>query len=143
MGVQACRTSVAAALASLADASGMPLATCTTPAHSDERAQLIRLLDTLHVRTNQRGRTRIRLKVLGADKADNAKDLLHRTGRIRPQLPKRVWKSRKPRGRTINKDVPHSQAERRLAYFRRKYRSVWSPAGNVRPMASMRFSPLA
>ncbi len=48
---------------------------------------------------------------------------LRRRG-IRPQIPKRVWKSRKPRGRPIKKDVPRYQAERTFAWFQRKDRRL-------------------
>jgi IS5 family transposase len=104
----------------------MPLATRTTPAHGDERAQVIPLLDTLHVRTGKRGRPRKRPKVLAADKGYDAKDLrrcLRQRG-IRPQIPKRVWKRRKLRGRPIKKDVPRFQAERTFAWVQRKYRRL-------------------
>ncbi len=104
----------------------MPLSTRTTPANGDERAQVMSLLDTLHIRTGNRGRPRKRLKVLAMDKGYDAKDLRHRLRRrgIRPQIPKRVWKSRKPRGRPIKKDVPRYQAERTFAWFQRKYRRL-------------------
>lgn len=110
----------------LTDATGMPLSTRTTPANGDERAQVLPLLDTLHVRTGKQGRPRKRLKVLAADKGYDAKDLRRRlrTRGIRPQIPKRVWKSRKPRGRPIKKDVPRYQAERTFAWFQRKYRRL-------------------
>jgi hypothetical protein len=104
----------------------MPLSTRTTPANGDERAQVIPLLDTLHVRTGKQGRPRQRLKVLAADKGYDAKDLRRRlrTRGMRPQIPKRVWKRRKPRGRPIKKDVPRYQAERTFAWFQRKYRRL-------------------
>jgi IS5 family transposase len=111
---------------SLTDGAGMPLSTRTTPANGDERAPVIPLLDTLHVRTGKRGRPRKRLKVLAMDKGYDAKDLRHRRRRrgIRPQIPKRVWKSRKARGRPIKTDVPRYQAERTFAWFQRKYRRL-------------------
>jgi IS5 family transposase len=111
---------------SLTDGAGMPLSTRTTPANGDERAQVLPLLDTLHLRTGKPGRPRKRLKVLAADKGYDAKDLRRRlrTRGIRPQIPKRVWKSRKPRGRPIKKDVPRYQAERTFAWFQRKYRRL-------------------
>jgi IS5 family transposase len=110
----------------LTDATGMPLSTRTTPANGDERAQVIPLLDALHVRTGTRGRPRQRLKVLAADKGYAATDLRRRlrTRGIRPQIPKRGWKSRQPRGRPIKKDVPRYQAERTCAWFQRKYRRL-------------------
>jgi transposase len=111
---------------SLTDVTGMPLSTCTTPANGDERAQVLPLLDTLHVRTGKQGRPRKYLKVLAMDKGYDAKDLRHRLRRrgIRPQIRKRVWKRRKPRGRPIKKDVPRYQAERTFAWFQRQDRRL-------------------
>lgn len=104
----------------------MPLSSCTTPANGGERAQVIPLPDTLHVRTGKQGRPRKRLKVLAADKGDDAKDLRRclRTRGIRPQIPKRVWKRRKPRGRPIKQEVPRYHAERTFAWCQRKYRRL-------------------
>jgi IS5 family transposase len=111
---------------SLTDATGMPWSARTTPANGDERAQVLPLLDALHVRTGQRGRPRKRLKVLAADKGYDAKDLRRRlrTRGMRPQIPKRVWKSRKLRGRPIKKEVPRDQVERTCAWLQRKYRRL-------------------
>jgi hypothetical protein len=104
----------------------MPLSTRTTPANGDERAQVLPLLDALHVRTGKRGRPRKRLKVIATDKGYDAKDLRHRLRArgIRAQIPKRVWKTKKWRGRPIKKAVPGFQAERTLAWFQRKYRRL-------------------
>jgi IS5 family transposase len=104
----------------------MPLSTRTTPANGDERAQVVPLLDTLHLRTGKRGRPRKRLKVLARDQGYDANDLRRRlrSRGIRPQIPKRVWKHRKPRGRPIKKDVPRYQVERTFAWFQRKYRPL-------------------
>jgi transposase len=111
---------------SLTDAAGMPLSLSTTPANGDERAQVLPLLDTICLRTGKRGRPRKRFKVLAADNGDDAKDLRQRLrrGGSRPQIPKRVGKTRKPRGRPINKDVPRFQAERTFAWFQRQYRRL-------------------
>jgi transposase len=111
---------------SLTDAAGMPLSTSTTPANGDERAQVLPLLDALHIRTGQRGRPRKRFPVLAADKGYDAKDLRNRLRKrgIRPQIPKRVWKTNKPRGRPIKRDIPRFQAERTFAWFQRKYRRL-------------------
>jgi transposase len=108
------------------DAAGMPLSARTTPANGDERAQVIPLLDALHIRTGKRGRPHKRFKVLVADKGYDAKELRHRLRKrgIRPQIPKRVWKNRKSRGRPIRKAVPRFQAERTFAWFQRKYRRL-------------------
>jgi hypothetical protein len=61
-----------------------------------------------------------------ADKGDDAKALrqqLRRRG-IRAQWPKRVWKSRKPRGRPLKMEVPRFQAERTFAWFQKQYRRL-------------------
>src|SRR5918996_1546008 len=111
---------------SLTDAAGMPLSARTTPANGDERAQVIPLLDALHIRTGKRGRPRKRLKVIATDKGYDAKDLRRRLRNrgIRAQLPKRVWKTRKNRGRPIKHVVPRFQAERTFAWFQKKYRRL-------------------
>jgi IS5 family transposase len=104
----------------------MPLAHRITPANGDERAQVLPLLDAVKVRTGTRGRPRTRLKVLATDKGYDAKALrqqLRRRG-IRPQIPKRVWKTRPPRGRPVKKTVPRFQAERTFAWFQKKYRRL-------------------
>lgn len=111
---------------SLTDAAGMPLSMRTTPANGGERAQVLLLLDTLHIRTGRRGRPRKRLKVLAMDKGYDAKDLRHclRRRGIRPQIPKRMWKNHRPQGRPIKREAPRYQAERTFAWLQRKYRRV-------------------
>jgi transposase len=113
-------------LPSLTAAAGMPLSVDTTPAHGDERAQVLPLLDTLRGRTGTRGRPRKRLKVLAADTGDDAQDLRQRLRRrgSRPQLPQRGWKTKKPRGRPLKRAVPRFQAERTVAWFQRQDRRV-------------------
>jgi IS5 family transposase len=111
---------------SLTEASGMPLSACTTPANGDERAQVIPLLNAVHIRTGKRGRPRKRLKVVATDKGYDAKVLRQRLRKrgMRPQIPKRVWKTRKLRGRPIKQDIPRFQAERTFAWFQRQYRRL-------------------
>ena len=125
-GVAYGRTGQGLRIHSLTDATGMPVATRPPPANGDERAQVMPLLDTLHVRTGRRGRPRKRFKVLAADQGDDANDLRQRlrSRGIRAQMPKRVWKTKKLRGRPIQKDVPRYQAERTFAWFQRTYRRV-------------------
>jgi hypothetical protein len=55
-------------LHTLTGATGMPLATRTTPANGEARARALPLVDTRHARTGRRGRPRKRRKVLAADK---------------------------------------------------------------------------
>jgi IS5 family transposase len=64
--------------------------------------------------------------VLATDKGYDSKDkraALRKRG-IRPQIPKRVWKSRKNRGRPIKISVPRYQQERCFAWCQRKYRRL-------------------
>lgn len=111
---------------SLTDAAGMPLANRTTPANGNERAQVLPLLDAVRLQTGKPGRPRKRPKVLATDKGYDATALrlqLRKRG-IRAQIPKRVWKTKKSRGRPIKMDVPRFQAERTFAWFQKKYRRL-------------------
>ena len=102
----------------------MPLAHRTTPANGAERAQVIPRLDTVKVCTGKVGRPRKRLKVIATDKGYEAQALrqqLRKRG-TRAQIPKRVWKTKKKRGRPMKKVVPRFQAERTFAWFQKKYR---------------------
>src|SRR5215470_18065478 len=103
---------------SLTDGGGMLLANRTTPANGDERVQVVPLLDAVKVRTGKRGRSRKRLKVIATDKGYDAKALRQRLRQrgIRAQIPKRVWKTKKKRGRPIKNVVPRFQAERTFAW---------------------------
>jgi hypothetical protein len=81
----------------LTEGNGMPLANSTTPANGNEREQMLPLLDKVNLKTLKRGRPRKRLKVLAADKGYDSKQQrasLRKRG-IRPQIPKRVWKTKK------------------------------------------------
>lgn len=72
------------------------------------------------------GRPRKRVKVLATDKGYDSKEkraALRRRG-IRPQIPKRAWKTKKNRGRPIKMSVPRYQQERCFAWFQRKYRRL-------------------
>jgi len=111
---------------SLTEGAGMPLATCTTPANGDERAQVLPLLDAVRLRTGKRGRPRKRLRVIVTDKGYDAHPLRQqlRTRGIRPQIPKRVWKTKPPRGRPLKRDMPRFQAERTFAWLQKKYRRL-------------------
>jgi IS5 family transposase len=104
----------------------MPLANSTTPANGNEREQVLSLLDKVKLKTLKRGRPRKKLKVLVADKGYDSKEkraALRKRG-IRPQIPKRVWKTKKNRGRPIKISVPRFQQERCFAWYQRKYRRL-------------------
>lgn len=69
---------------------------------------------SIKVKTNKPGRPRKRVKVLAADKGYDSKEkraVLRQRG-IRPQFPKRVWKTKKNRGRPIKVCVSRFQQER-------------------------------
>ena len=104
----------------------MPLSNRTTAANGSERDKVIPLLDSVKVKTNKRGRPRKRLKVLAADKGYDSKEkrtALRKRG-IRPQWPKRVWKTKKNKGRPIKISVTRFQQERCFAWFQKKYRRL-------------------
>ncbi len=81
----------------LTEGNGMPLSNRTTAANGSEREQVIPLLDQVKLKTLKPGRPRKRLKVIAADKGYDSKQqrtILRKRG-IRPQIPKRVWKTKK------------------------------------------------
>ncbi|MEM7580431.1 MAG: transposase [Cyanobacteria bacterium P01_A01_bin.80] len=66
------------------------------------------------------------MKVLATDKGYDSKEkraALRKRG-IRPQIPKRIWKTKKNKGRPIKISVPRHQQERCFAWFQRKYRRL-------------------
>src|SRR5918911_3591091 len=103
---------------SLTEGNGMPLANRVTPANGDERAQVLPFLEAIKGRTGKRGRPRKQLTVTATDKGYDAKALRQqlRNRGIRGQLPKRVWKTKKNRGRPIKQVAPRFQAERTFAW---------------------------
>jgi len=110
----------------LTEGNGMPLANTTTAANDSEREQLIPLLDRVKLKTLKKGRPRKRVKVLAADKGYDSQEkraVLRKRG-IRPQLPKRIWKTKKNKGRPIKISVPRFQQERCFAWYQRKYRRL-------------------
>ena len=116
---------------------------CTTPANGSvrgaiptvrsallprifQREQVIPLLDKVKLKTLKRGRPRKRVKVLATDKGYDSKEkraTLRKRG-IRPQIPKRVWKNPKNKGRPIKISAPRYQQERCFAWYQRKYRRL-------------------
>lgn len=61
------------------------------------REQVLPLLDKVKLKTLKRGRPRKRFKVLATDKGYDSKEkraALRKRG-IRPQIPKRVWRTKK------------------------------------------------
>ncbi len=90
------------------------------------------LLEAVQGAHRQTGRPRKRLKGITTDKGEEVQALrqtLRKRG-IRAQNPKRVWQTKKNRGRPIKKIVPRFQAERTFAWFQKKYRRLgvrWEP----------------
>ena len=105
---------------------GCKSANCTTAANGSERKQIIPLLDSIKLKTLKKGRPKKRVKVLAADKGYDSKEkraALRKRG-IRPQLPQRIYKTQKNRGRPIKISVPRFQQERCFAWYQRKYRRL-------------------
>ena len=92
----------------LTEASGLPLANRTTPANGSEREQVLPLIDSIKIQTGKRGRPKKRLAVLAADKGYDSQEkraALRQRG-IRPQFPKRVYKTKKHKGRPPKTTFP-------------------------------------
>lgn len=105
----------------LTEGGGMPIANLTTAANGSEREQIFPLLDSIKLKTLRPGRPKKRVKVLAADKGYDSKDkrsALRKRG-IRPQLPKRSYKTKKNLGRPIKISVPRFQQERCFAWYQR------------------------
>ena len=84
------------------------------------------LVDVVTIKTGKHCTPHKCPKVLAADKGDDAKaprQQLRRRG-IRAQLPKRVWKTIKSRGRPHKMDVPRCRAERTFAWLQKQYRRL-------------------
>jgi Transposase DDE domain len=110
----------------ITEGNGMPLSNRTTAANGSERDQVLPLLDSIKIQTGKPGRPRKRFSVLAADKGYDSCDkrLQLRKRGIRPQFPKRVYKSKKHLGRPIKNDTPRFQQERCFSWFQRKYRRL-------------------
>ena len=104
----------------------MPIANSNTAANGSEREQILPLLDSVKLKTLKPGRPKKRVRVLAADKGYDSKEkrtALRKRG-IRPQLPKRSYKTKKNLGRPIKIAVPRFQQERCFAWYQRKYRRL-------------------
>ena len=104
----------------------MPIANLTTAANGSEREQIFPLLDSVKLKTLKPGNPKRRVKILAADKGYDSKEkrsALRGRG-IRPQFPKRSYKTKKSRGRPIKISVPRFQQERCFAWYQRKYRRL-------------------
>jgi IS5 family transposase len=96
----------------------MPLSSCTTAANGSEREQILPLLDSVKLKTLKKGRPKKRVKILVADKGYDSQEkraALRRRG-IRPQLPKRTYKTQKNKGRPIKISVPRFRTARDVSH---------------------------
>ena len=84
------------------------------------------MLDTVKVHTGTRDRPRKRLNGIATAQGYAAKALRQQLqkGGSRAHLPKRVWKTKKNRGRPIKNIVPRFQAARTFAWFQKTYRRL-------------------
>jgi IS5 family transposase len=125
----------------LTEGGGMPLANCTTAANGSEREQILLLLDSVKLKTLKKGRPRKRVKVLVADKGYDSQEkraALRQRG-IRPQLPKRIYKTKKNRGRPIKISVPRFRTARDVSPGIKENIVVLWFDGNVKKLISMPF----
>lgn len=111
---------------SVVEANGMPLNVIQTPANGDERKQVEPLIDGILVRTGRRGRPKKRLRKIACDKGYDDKKLRARLRqrRIKPEIAKREYKNKPPRGRPPQKTVPRYKVERSFSWFQRKCRRL-------------------
>lgn len=112
---------------SIVDAKGMPLSVRITSAKDSERAQVLPMLDDIKTQTGRPGRPRRRPKQMAADKGYDSKELRHELRRrnIRPELPRRVWKTRRqPTGPKLSKRVDRYVVERTFSWYQRKFRRL-------------------
>ena len=117
----------------LTEAGGIPIASLTTPANGSEREQVLPLLDSIKIQTGKRGRPRKRFSILAADKGYDShpkRSQLRKRG-IRPQFPKRVYKSKKHRGRPIKNDTPRFRTAKGVLLGFKENIGVWLFVGNV------------
>ena len=105
----------------LTEGNGMPIANITTAANESEREQIFPLLDSVKLKTLKPGNPKRIVKILAADKGYDSKEKRSalRSRGIRPQFPKRSYKTKKNRGRPIKISVPRFQQERCFAWYQR------------------------
>ena len=95
-----------------------------------EREQILTLLDSVKLKTLKPGNPKRRVKILAADKGYDSKEKRSalRSRGIRPQFPKRSYKTKKNKGRPIKISVPRFKQER---CFARASKKISSPCRQV------------
>ena len=116
-----------------------PLLTLLLLKGGSEREQIFPLLDSVKLKTLKPGNPKRKVKILAADKGYDSKSkrLALRKRRIRPQLPKRNYKTKKNLGRPIKISVPRFQQERCFARASKMQVVVLSSDGNVKKLTLM------
>jgi len=108
------------------DAKGMPLSFSVTPSNGDERVEAKANIRRISIPSGKAGRPRTNPGIMSGDKGYDDKKLrtwLRRKG-IKPEIPRRKWKSKAPRGRPLTKAAPRYQVERSHAWLQRKFRRI-------------------
>ncbi len=97
-----------------------------TNGNGDERQQVLPMLAQIRLAAGKPGNPKRRPKILAADIGYDAKWLRYklRSKGIRPQIKKRQFRGKKPKGRPIKDIVPRYQQERSFSWFQRKYRRL-------------------
>ena len=110
-------------------------------ANGSEREQIFPLLDSVKLKTLKPGNPKRRVKILAADKGYDSKDkrsALRKRG-IRPQLPKRNYKTKRNRGRPIEISVPRFRTARDVSLGINVNIAVSLFGGNVKKLILMPF----
>ena len=123
----------------LTEGNGMPIANLTTAAKGSEREQIFPLLDSVKLKTLKPGNPSRKVKILAADKGYDSKGkrLALRKRGIRPQLPKRNYKTKKNLGRPIKIFVPRFRTANDVLLGIKKNIVVLSLDGNVKKLTLM------
>lgn len=114
-------------LHSLVEGHGLPLVLQSTPANASEPAQVIPLLDAVHLRTGQRGRSRKRPRRLQADAGYDLAALRQRLRQrgIQPLITQNPRRRKKPKlGRPRAIPLDRWKVERCFAWLQRKFRRL-------------------
>lgn len=108
------------------DAKGMPLSFSITPANGDERKEAGQNIDAINVPSGRRGRPRKSPRKVAGDKGYDSTGLRSRLRKkgIKPEIPRRIWKNKAPRGRPLVKTVARYVVERTFSWLQRKFRRI-------------------
>lgn len=110
----------------MVDAKGMPLTFSITHADGNERIEAEKNIDAINVCSGKRGRPRKSLRKIAGDKGYDSKKLRARLRKkgIKPEISRRIWKDKAPRGRPLVKTVERYVVERTFSWLQRKFRRI-------------------